>query len=139
MSDLAQNLKKLRHNRRLTQKQVAESIGISQGNYSAIESGKVEPSLSTLTALADFFNETLDTLTDFIRIIYEDEPLTIEEEEWLELFREMDAKERSMSLGILHAIKEQRENPYKYLPKDMDSVDFLEEMKQKESDLAENE
>lgn len=131
MTSLSMNLKKLRHNKRLTQKQVANEVGISQGNYSSIEAGKVEPSLSALISLAQFFGETLDTLTSFVHIVDESEPLTVEEEMWVDTYRNMEMQERSFAIGMLSVIKNQREKPYGYLPRDMDMVDWDEEMKQK--------
>lgn len=133
MTGLHKNLKKLRHDRRLTQKQVAEAIDISQGNYSAIEAGKFDPSLSTLCKLADFFNESLDTLTNFIQIIDEDEPLSKEEEEWLDYYRNMTSAERSLMQGIVSVVKTQSQNPRAFLPKSMDVIDYEEERLERSS------
>lgn len=48
-------MKLFRTSRHLSQKDVALSVGIPQGQYSRIENGKVEPSLSTLEKLTNFF------------------------------------------------------------------------------------
>ncbi len=63
---LGQLIQKLRTDRKLSQKQVALSVGIDRGQYSRIENGKVEPTLGTLrkiaealeVSLADFFADT---------------------------------------------------------------------------------
>lgn len=52
----AERLKELRKDRGFTnQTSIAKDLGISQQTYSQWESGKREPSKSTLEKLADFF------------------------------------------------------------------------------------
>jgi len=55
-------LRVLRDNAELTQKELADAIGVSRSVYSKIEIGQQEPTLSQLIALANVFNTT----TDFI-------------------------------------------------------------------------
>lgn len=52
---LAQRLRQLRFELKLSQKEVALGASIPQSQYSRIENAKVEPSLSTLGKLATFF------------------------------------------------------------------------------------
>lgn len=82
---LGEVIQQLRSNRSLSQKEVALSVGIDRGQYSRIESGKVEPTLTTLrkiaqaleVSLGDFFteNQPLDinsfdkSLIDKLRLI----------------------------------------------------------------------
>jgi transcriptional regulator with XRE-family HTH domain len=47
----ATNFKKARKNLRLTQKQVAEKIGITENSYARIERGDAKPSYDTLKAI----------------------------------------------------------------------------------------
>ena len=56
------NLKILRKAKGLTQKEVADFIGISQNNYSYWENGKVKIDNGSLQKLADFFDVTVDYL-----------------------------------------------------------------------------
>ena len=56
------NLKILRKAKGLTQKEVADFIGISQNNYSYLENGKVKIDNGSLQKLADFFDVTVDYL-----------------------------------------------------------------------------
>ena len=53
------NLRKEKH---LTQPQVAEGVGITTRTYQRYEAGEREPNLSTLVALAKFYNVSLDYL-----------------------------------------------------------------------------
>lgn len=57
-----ENIKKLRKSRGLTQKEIAEELGITQPTYQQWESGKRSPTGETLEKLADFFNVSTDFL-----------------------------------------------------------------------------
>lgn len=62
MYDIATQFKKIRLERKLTQKQIAEGIGITEQAYQRYEYGKVIPSATVLIALADYFDVSLDYL-----------------------------------------------------------------------------
>ena len=62
MCDLAKQFKKVRQERNLTQKQVAEGIGIAEQAYQRYEYGRTVPSATVLIALADYFDVSLDYL-----------------------------------------------------------------------------
>lgn len=55
-------LKELRKSRKLTQKQVAANVSITERSYQELEYGKAKPSHDTIIALADFFNVSTDYL-----------------------------------------------------------------------------
>ena len=78
MSYFSQKIRTLRLAHNYTQKEVAESVGISQGNYSGLESGKNDPSLTTLQKLSDFYGELIDSLVQPFRVV-EDSELSEEE------------------------------------------------------------
>jgi transcriptional regulator with XRE-family HTH domain len=52
---IAKNIKRLRELKSLSQKEVCADADFPQGQYSRIENGKVEPSISTLEKLASVF------------------------------------------------------------------------------------
>lgn len=58
----SENLKLLRCAAGLTQKQLAEKIGVDQRTVSAWEKNVCEPSYSVLLLLSEIFNESLDEL-----------------------------------------------------------------------------
>ena len=58
----SEHLFQLRKAKNLTQKDVAGGAGISWRAYQNYERGVQEPTLSTLVALADFFDISLDEL-----------------------------------------------------------------------------
>lgn len=57
-------LKKLRKQKRLTQRELAEALHISQTSVSKYERGESEPDLAMVIEMADFFGVTVD---EFIR------------------------------------------------------------------------
>lgn len=58
----SEHLLQLRKRRGLKQTEIAPEIGIHWRTYQTYERGEREPTLSTLIALADFYDLTLDEL-----------------------------------------------------------------------------
>ncbi|PQJ19544.1 helix-turn-helix domain-containing protein, partial [Nonlabens xylanidelens] len=50
--DVSKNIKRIREVKKLSQKEVISAIGMGAAQYSRIESGKTDPSVSTLTKIA---------------------------------------------------------------------------------------
>ncbi len=59
---LNQRLKSLRLERQVTQKRIAEAIGINTATVQKFEYGTAKPKFETLIKLADFFDVSLDYL-----------------------------------------------------------------------------
>lgn len=57
-----ENLKKARKQKGLTQKDVAESIGVAKSTYSLYESGGREPNVQTIKKISDTLNVSADEL-----------------------------------------------------------------------------
>lgn len=55
-------LKKLRLEKQLTQKEIAEKVGITQFTYCNYETEKTQPDIELLKKLADYYNVSLDYL-----------------------------------------------------------------------------
>lgn len=62
MTNLGEQFKKVRTSLNLTQKQVADGIGIKEQAYQRYEYGRTVPSALILIALADYFEVSLDYL-----------------------------------------------------------------------------
>lgn len=62
MSTLAVNLKALRKNAKLTQKQLTNLLSLNKTTIANIESKEMEPSIDTLLKLSHFFNVSIDFL-----------------------------------------------------------------------------
>ncbi|NLL77368.1 MAG: helix-turn-helix transcriptional regulator [Clostridiales bacterium] len=67
-----ENLKAARERRNMSQKEVAEGIGVAKSTYSLYESGNREPNVPTIKKIADFLNVSADDLLGI-----SDEPQTI--------------------------------------------------------------
>ena len=59
---LAENLKRMRKEHGLTQKDLADNLGISQTAVNFFELGKKIPSVAVVEQIADYFNCSVDTL-----------------------------------------------------------------------------
>lgn len=57
-----ENLKDARERKGLSQKDVAESIGVAKSTYSLYESGNREPNVQTIKKIADILNVSADNL-----------------------------------------------------------------------------
>jgi len=64
MIQIADKIKKHRTAKDLSQKEIALEVGIDQAQYSRIESGKVEPTLSSLEKIAKALDVSLTELFD---------------------------------------------------------------------------
>jgi len=62
MTIFSERLKELRLSKNTRQSDIAEAIGITPRAYQYYEASTKEPTLSKLTALADYFNVSLDYL-----------------------------------------------------------------------------
>ena len=56
------NLKKLRKERGISQREVAAQLGIAQNSYSRYENGSRQPDIEQLNKLADFFGVSVDVI-----------------------------------------------------------------------------
>jgi len=59
---LGDELRKLRKSRKLTQKELANKVGMSRGTYAHYEINKRQPDYETLQIIADFFGVSTDRL-----------------------------------------------------------------------------
>jgi len=56
------NIKKLRNELKISQKDLAESLNVSRQTINAIETGKFDPSLTLTIKITRFFNKSLDEI-----------------------------------------------------------------------------
>jgi transcriptional regulator with XRE-family HTH domain len=100
--DIAANIKKLREENSLIQKQVAAELGIGYSNYNKMENGFREPSVMELQKLAKLYNITVDQLLnpDEItptEIAIEDKNLT----ERIKLIDQLDEQDKQAVYRII--------------------------------------
>ena len=56
------NIKKLRSEKAISQKQLAEYLNVSRQTINAIETGKFDPSLTLTIKITRFFNKSLEEI-----------------------------------------------------------------------------
>ena len=56
------NIKKLRNELKISQKDLAESLNVSRQTINAIETGKFDPSLTLTIKITRFFNNSLEEI-----------------------------------------------------------------------------
>ena len=62
---MLENLKKLREEAGISQKHLAEAIGVSQQSVNKYENHNIEPDIETLKRIADYFDTSIDFLVGF--------------------------------------------------------------------------
>ena len=94
-------IKQLREANQISQRALAQKIGVSAKAVNFWESGKVEPSARSICLLADEFECTCDYLLgredDFGNVNVTKE-LTEEERKWVKALRELSAKRQEEAL-----------------------------------------
>lgn len=98
--NIADRIKLFRTNKGLSQKEIALSVGIDQAQYSRIESGKVEPTISSLEKIA----EALDIKV--VELFNEEKPIDINSYDKsivdkLRLLDELDDIEKNSIFNII--------------------------------------
>ena len=64
------NLKKLREEANISQKALADAIGVSQQSVNKYENHNIEPDIETLIRIADFFETSVDYLIGHSNVRY---------------------------------------------------------------------
>ena len=100
MIQVADRIKKYRAAKGLSQKEIALGLGINQAQYSRIESGKVEPTLSSLGKIADALGVRMPELFDegIALDVNSYEKSAIEK---LRLVEELDEQEKKSIFNII--------------------------------------
>ena len=62
---LAENIRAFRKERRLTQEQFAEALGVTVGSVYKWETGQMTPELGMIVSIADFFDTSMDVLLGY--------------------------------------------------------------------------
>lgn len=99
---LSDNIKKLREDKNLMQKEVAAQIGLKPAHYNKIEKGLVEPSIETLDKLAGFYGITIDDIVH----LDSDVPKAVQMEdktaaEQLRLIAQLSDKDKGIVTAII--------------------------------------
>ena len=98
-------LKELREEHRLTQKELAEKIGVAQSNISRWEKEEMEPAAGFVIKLADYFAVLADYLLgrtdDLGAFVPPRSDLSRDEQQLLHCFRELPGSSQSLILSMV--------------------------------------
>jgi transcriptional regulator with XRE-family HTH domain len=100
--NLADNIKKLREQKGVLQKQVAAEIGLKPAHYNKIEKGLVEPSVVIMDKLSQLYGVTIDQIVHLegevpTEVIFEDKTAS----EQLKLISQLNDKDRDIVMSII--------------------------------------
>lgn len=98
--NIGNRIKQIRTSKKLSQKELALSIGIDQGQYSRMENSKVEPTLSSLEKIAEALDIKITELFD------ENEPIDVNsyDKSIVERLRLLDQLEETEKTSIFNII-----------------------------------
>lgn len=102
MKSLADNIKKLREDKGMMQKEVAAEIGLKPAHYNKLEKGLVEPSVEVLDKLAAFYGITIDGIVHFSKAT--PKAITMEDKtsaEQLRLISQLNEKDKGLVMNII--------------------------------------
>ena len=96
---MLENLKKLREDAGISQKQLAEAIGVSQQSINKYENHNIEPDIETMIRIADHFDTSVDYLIGHSAVRRKIEfvqatDLNAEELALIQAYRSLPAKQR---------------------------------------------
>ena len=100
--NIGSNIKRLREQRSIKQHEIADLIGMHRSNYSKIENGQREISITAIDKIAKFFNISIDELVHFGKDIPEE--ITMEDKstvEQIKLIQELDQEEKNVILKMI--------------------------------------
>lgn len=103
---MLENLRKLRDESKVTQKQLAEAIGVSQQSINKYENHNIEPDIETLIRIADYFNTSVDYLIGRSTNAVSSPGLSRDEVTLLALYRKLTSKQRGAVMAVAEACAE---------------------------------
>lgn len=102
---IASNIKRLREQKGLLQKEVAAEMGLGVSHYSKIENGQREASVELLDKLSKFYGITIDEIVHMGNEVPTD--ITLEDKttsEQVRLIAELDEKDKSIVFGVIETM-----------------------------------
>ena len=102
---LSNNIKRLREEKGILQKEVATEVGLGISHYSKIENGQREASVELLDKLAKFYGITIDQIVHMDSEVPTE--ITLEDKtanEQVRLIAELDEKDKSIIFGMIETM-----------------------------------
>ena len=95
---ISKNIKRIRDIKQLSQKVVSATSNVPQGQYSRIENGRVEPSVSTLEKLASVFEVSM---AEFFKTDSNAQEVNLPLLEKIKLIDQLEGDERKALLKMI--------------------------------------
>jgi transcriptional regulator with XRE-family HTH domain len=102
---LANNIKRLREEKGIFQKEIANEVGLGISHYSKIENGQREASVELLDKLAKYYGITIDQIVHMNNEVPKD--ITLEDKtatEQARLISELDEKDKNIVFGMIETM-----------------------------------
>jgi len=102
---VGENIKRIREQRSIRQQEIADLIGMHRSNYSKIESGQREISITALDKIAAYFDLSIDDIVHLGSDVPEE--VRIEDKatsEQLRLIQELDPDDKSMVFKMIDSL-----------------------------------
>lgn len=100
-------IRELRKEKGITQEQLADAVNVKKYTIGDWERNRTEPNITTLVAMADYFEVSTDYLlgrSDDTGLVQANANLTPDEEEILMLYRQMNFQDRNQLKGFAKAL-----------------------------------
>ncbi len=106
VQEMLKNLKKLREEKGISQKQLADVVSVSQQSINKYENHNIEPDIDTLIKMADYFETSVDYIIGHSKIRRKIEAvssydLNIEEAKLVENYRTLSNNQRKSIVLII--------------------------------------
>lgn len=102
--NIGQNIKRLREKKGIKQQEIADLINMHRSNYSKVENGQREISITAINKIAKFFEVTLDDIVNNKDEIPQE--VTVEDKTTLEqvkLIQELEQEEKNMIFKMIES------------------------------------
>jgi transcriptional regulator with XRE-family HTH domain len=102
---IGENIKRIRKEKNVLQKEAAAAVGLNQSNYNRMENGHREPTVAALKILSELFGVSTDYLIDPEKDIPKD--VTVEDkavQEQLRLIAQLDENDRKMVFQMIEKL-----------------------------------
>ncbi|MBE5780672.1 MAG: helix-turn-helix transcriptional regulator [Clostridiales bacterium] len=108
---MLENLKKLRQEKGISQKQLADVVSVSQQSINKYENHSVEPDIETMIRIADYFDTSVDYLighSEVNRRCEQVQPHDLNEceTELIEDFRKLTEKQRNAVKAVIKSYQQ---------------------------------
>lgn len=103
---MLKNLRQLREDAKISQKQLAEAIGVSQQSINKYENHNIEPDIQTLICIADYFDTSVDYIVEHTDMRRKMENVTAyelnaEECRIIDQYRKLSKKQRTGVAAVI--------------------------------------